>query len=398
MNSHLSGALRNAFEELAETAPPPAGLAPAALVAARRQRITRRIASGGTAVAVCAALIGVIAAVAPTSTTDGTDRSASDTMRPNVVTAYTGIRDANVTDPSPHFFYSLLLDYSTGRYERVAYPYVKPSPDGRRVLVTTYDDSATPPMRTGLMDRASGDVRWISDATIGSSLAENPWSPDGRWILLIDIQGERGFGLLDPETLKITYVPLPDVASQPEQRLNLVWTPDGNGVAMMFTQVADQPEDTVTGIRFYDLTGRVVRTVSTGPGAYPFLPTLSPGGGGIALRTRSSPQEPFVITVVDSTTGAVRHTVTAPPGGSLLGWADEEHLLFQVVDSDQGPAQPSAATTAGATQSRQLVVVDLDGRVDHSVTLSAVDSHQYFQRLFIGPSTGLPPTAAPITF
>lgn len=249
MNPYLTGALRNTFEELAETASPPAGLASSVLLTARRQRVARRVAGGGVATGVCAALVGVVAAVAPTSGTttppDSTGPVAGTTLKPHVVTAYSGIRDVTIADSSPRFWHSLLLDPKTGRYERVPYRYVMPSPDGSRVVVGAGDGSTAHPGRVGVMDRASGNVRWIDDlGGAGAAGSRYPgdgrWSPDGQRILFTQLPrpGEPGFALVDPETLKTTFVPLPGLASL-DRPPSLEWTPDGNNVALALTLVAE---------------------------------------------------------------------------------------------------------------------------------------------------------------
>ncbi|RKR88001.1 WD40 repeat protein [Micromonospora pisi] len=404
MNLHLTGALRNAFEELAETAPPPAGMARTALVTARRQRIVQKVAGGGIAAAVCATLVGVIAAVGPIGTADGGNQVAGGGFKPLVVTAYSGIRDRSIEDPSPHFQYSLLLDPKTGRYERIPYRYAMPSPDGSRVLVGTGDNGPNP-TRMGVMDRATGDVRWIDDPGEADSFSvlgysdNGQWSPDGRRILFTHMprQGEPRFAVVDPETLQTTFVPLPDLTSDHHLGLGLVWTPDSRGIALTLTRLPENLETgaVVTGVRFYDLTGKVVRTVTTDAGTLT-RPAFSPDGKQMALITPISGLTPVTVTVTDPTTGAVQHTMSLPRASDLIGWADDEHLLVRAFPDEDSPTSGEPAGPGAATPeaNARLLVVDLNGRVDHSMRLP----NDHAERLFVGPSTGLPVSAAPITF
>ncbi|MFG1867008.1 hypothetical protein [Micromonospora arborensis] len=401
MNPHLTRALRTAFEELAETAPAPVGLAQAALVNARRQRVARLAVGGGFAAAICAALIGVVAVVAPISGTAG-DQFADNGLRPLVVTAYSGIRDPKIDDPSPNFLYSLLLNAKTGRYDRVPYRYAMPSPDGSQVLVATGDNSPRYPTRAGVLDRASGNVRWIadfgstSDARFPGYSNDGRWSPDGRRILFTHLPrtGTPGFVLVDPETLTTTFVPLPDLAAQNDQATGLIWTPDSNGLALKLSKSVDEP--TLTGIRIYDLTGRVVRTV---PASGCPLDDVSflPDGGQLALAPYSDGVRQTSVRVVDPVTGAVQHSFKVPLAGGLIGWMDDQHLLIRVYHDAGGiPAsdQPAPVLGPGDDEYDRLLVVDLTGRVTHSMHLPA----EYADHLFIGSSAGLPSSAAKITF
>ncbi|MGI5147252.1 TolB family protein [Plantactinospora sp. CA-294935] len=401
MTPHLAGALRTAFEELAETAPAPVGLAQTALVTARRQRVARLAVGGGFAAAICVALIGVVAVIAPVTGTDG-DQFADSGLRPLVVTAYSGIRDPKVDDPSPNFQYSLLLNVKTGRYDRVPYRYAMPSPDGGQVLVATGDNSLRYPTRVGVLDRATGNVRWITDSS-GTSDARFPgyssdgrWSPDGQRILLTYMPrtGTPGFLLVDSETLTTTFVPLPDLAAQNEQVTGLLWTPDSNGLALTLSMSVDDP--TVAGIRFYDLAGRVVRTVPAGGGPLD-EGSFFPDGRQLALASDPDGVRQTSVTVIDPVTGSIKHSFTVPLSGDLIGWRDHQHLLIRVFHDQGGiPAsdQPAPVLGPGDDEYDRLLVVDLTGRVTHSMHLPA----ERAEHLFTGSSAGLAGSAAKITF
>jgi hypothetical protein len=392
MSTRIAGVLRDAFEEIADTAPPPTGLAPAAWARARRQRIALLTGGTGVAAAVCAVLLGVVGAFAPTG---NGHRAAglSDGLRPRVVTAYSGIHDPSATDGSPAFDYSLLLNPKTGRYDRVQYPFAMPSPDGRRVLVGRGDNSVAYPTKAGVMDRASGHVRWIPEfGSPGISgfpgyADRGSWSPDGRHILFTyqPKSGPPGLVLVDPDTLATKRVDLPDLGQgfSLSHGLALLWTSDSKALAMTRSHSEREDRDeTVTGIRFFDLDGRLLRTVP----AAATLGAFSPDGNRMALENGYSGQH--AITIVDTGTGAVLHTIRLIVG-TVVGWADGNHLLIvgDGLGRTAGTGSPPAADPA------TLAVVDLDGRVGSTIPLSGSA-----QQIYVGPSTGLPRSAARITF
>ncbi|MEV4755218.1 hypothetical protein AB0J86_08900 [Micromonospora sp. NPDC049559] len=387
MNPQVTEALRDTFQEFTD-ATPPAGLARAALRRARRQRLAR-LTTG--AVAACAALAAVVGTVAVGLPGDGgtAGRTAAGGPGPSVVTAYSGVRDPKIADPSPAYNYSLLLNYRTGRYDRVPYRFAMPSPDGRRVLVGIGDNSTAHPSRAGIMDRASGQVRWI-EAPPGITgfpgySQDGHWSPDGRRILFTHRprpgQGTGGFVLVDPDTLRTSFVALPDLETHNAQGHGLTWTPTSDGVALTLS-VLNQQENAyiTTGIRFYDLSGKEQATV---PVQTPLARSgaFSPDGGRMALVDEESPGPETVINVADPATGALDRPVRLDRPARLVGWADDRHLLVHVFGDSAPP---------GAARHDQFLVVDLDARVTR--TLRPVDAGP--QEIFLGPAAGLPADAA----
>jgi hypothetical protein len=396
MSRDVSGALRDVFEEMADSAPPPAGLVPATLGRARRQRITRLTVGGGLAGVLCAALAGLLGAIIPLSG-GVADRTAAggNGVRPYVVTAYSGVRDPKVTDPSPAYNYSLLLNRRTGRYDRVPYPFAMPSPDGSRVLVGRGDNSGAAPTEVGILDPASGEVRWIQAPDLGAPKVWGytdlgRWSPDGRQILFTyrpRAAADSGFLLVDPETLRPVFRRLPDLGTQNTHGHDLVWTPDSDGFALTTSPSdATGAPGNVTGIRFYDLTGRLLRTVPTSV-VLADAGWFSPDGSQVALIDPVPAGAQPKVTVADAATGAARQVVDLRRPVRLLGWTDERHLLVYVYANAEASAAPDQQRDA-------LLVIDLTGRTVRTIQ----PAEESPQEMFIGSSDGLPASAAKLTF
>ncbi len=374
MNVHVTGPLRNAFDEIADSAPPPAGLAPSALRRARRDR-RARMAGSGVIAAICAGIIGVAALAAPGGNNAPIEVGNPAERKPVVVAAYSGIRDHQVEDGSPAFNYSLLLNQKTGEYERVAYRFVMPSPDGKRVLVGKGDNSARYPSQVGVMDRATGDVRWIDNVGTGYSnfpgyASDGQWSPDGKRILFgyYPRAGKSGFVLVDSDSLETRVVDLPELANAELTTISSpMWLPDSNGFAVTKAHLVEGQNvpDVVTGIRFYDLTGRMIREVPANA-ALKSQAAYSPDGSLMALSSLNwdGPRE---IQLADSDTGAVRQTVKLAELGELVGWADQEHLVVK-MDGDQP----------------RLVVVNLAGEQTSTIDLPRAAHETMSMDVFLG--------------
>jgi hypothetical protein len=381
MNTALDRVLREALEDLVAE-PPPSGLAKAAIGRARRQRATR--------VALAAAAVALVTGVTVPLAIAAVGGSAPDRFpwqepagppaeKRLVVTAYAGI--TRPTNPSAADDVSALLDRENGRYEEIPYPDAIPSPDGTRAVVAEGDNSVDHPVRAGILDLATGQVRWIRG--YGGYDDHLTWSPDGRQVLYSrrPKDGAQGFVRVDADTLRETFRPVPDDEVPNALGLGFVWAPDGRQVVhTLSVSVGDESEpDRVLGIRFYDLDGKPVRTLGLDDGVLLDGAGFSPDGSAMALGRRKGGD----IAVVDSTDGTVRARVSmAKPGTVVVGWYDDSHLVLR--------------SYADVDEWRQLVVVDLAGRRVRTVPLDGTWADA--GRITLGPAEGLSPAAAGLAF
>jgi Tol biopolymer transport system component len=265
--------------------------------------------------------------------------------------------------------HSLLLDRATGRFTRVSYCDVLPSPDGTRALVRAGNGGVTHP-GIGVLDVASRQVRWITGYDgVGA------WSPDSRRIVLTG--GPTGLSQTDSTRPENNGIVLVDARTAQVQSFSPiagraadglgsygVWTPDGNAIA--FTVCPCPPGSThegpwpIIGIRLYDLHGHAIRTLPANRGLWT-ADAFSPDGSRMVLTTENQVGGP--VQIADTRTGSVTRTVALPAGNMFLGWYDRSHLV----------------TLAGVTDRHRtgqfpLQLIDLSGRVTRTVPLPAVES------------------------
>ncbi|GAA1041467.1 hypothetical protein GCM10009557_65270 [Virgisporangium ochraceum] len=313
MTTRLEGAVRAALDDLTGVAPPP-DLAQGAIRRAGRQRVARLSV---TAVAVVAAVAaGVPLVVGGTGPTAGPAQGPAE--KPFVVTAYSGIIRSG--DPGPADDVSLLLDPATGRYGEVPYNEVVPAPDGDPVLVHRGDNSVAHPSRWGLLDRATGEVRWL-DLPAPGYTTHGTWSPDGRQLLFtVRPRGSGGgFVVVDAESLSTRPVALPDDRIHNAAGAGFGWTPGGAGVMLVRSAGGGS-----THVDRYDLQGRETGTAEV-PGGPAGTGVVSPDGTRIAL----DPVEPGRCRVVDLTTRIAVLPRGLPDAGRVLGWYDNTHLMVR---------------------------------------------------------------------
>ncbi|MER5332605.1 hypothetical protein [Micromonospora sp. NPDC002717] len=374
MTTQLENAVREALDQLAD-APPPADLAQAAIRTAGRQRTARLAVAGVAAFAVALAAVPLAVGVltAPDDDLSPAGTGPGPAAKPFVVTAYSGVN--NPGDPGPADDYSLLLDPDTGEYDKVPFNEVVPSPDGSQVLVHEGDNSLAHPSRRGVLNRESGKVRWLPGSAGYTSGAS--WSPDGRQILITNRPKAEddpgpGFLLVDAATLATRQVEVPDVSTQNTNGLAFVWTPDGTGVALTHS-VSDSESEPgrVTGIGFYDLSGKRTRVLRVTGGSLDEGSGFSPDGSRIALDNRFGSDR---IQIVDAATGTVEEEFSVPTAGTVVGWYDSRHLIVKDYGDRDLTERPS------------LKVVDLTGKVTKTVQLA--EGSDTAQRVHVGSSLG----------
>jgi hypothetical protein len=369
MSSRMDTVLREALDDMATSAPVPDGLARAALGRARRQRLGRAGLVGGAAVA-CAAAIAAGVVAAPTDPPPPELAVAGDIR---TIVAFGGLMDQITPLPSntrpPELVrpgkregrpydrpaaYSLLLNPSTGRYERMPYRRILPSPDGGRALVWPQDST-----RIGVWERRTGAVRWFESA--GDYGDSGEWSADGERILFMTTpaNGEPAMVLADPDTMATATVRLANPTAGAECIfMELAWIPGGEGVAES-AHCKQSGQWQASGIRTYDLAGKLTGTLPATAALAPGF-AYSPDGALILLRE----QDGKGVIVVDAATGAERSRLplplagSAPTGGGIVGWWDERHLAVYSVTGESGD-RPRAT----------LRVVDLAGATTHTAAV-----------------------------
>ncbi|WP_203923145.1 hypothetical protein [Rugosimonospora africana] len=289
------------------------------------------------------------------------------------MTAYSGLQ-ATDASPKPR---SLLLDKATGAYVSLPYLSALPSPDGTRVLVRTGDDTPSSPLRSGILDPGTGNVRWISTYT-----GQGTWSPDGTEILFTVRArlSDTGFAIVDAATLKASFAKV-DFTEDNSTGLDFVWAPSGQEVAITVSHSGGQESqiDPVTGVRFYNRGGMLTHSVPATAelqSEYAF----SPRGTQIALH--DDPVGGAPARIVDANTGTVQKTVRLSGRNDIVGWADDNHLIVRHWADDLSGSQ--------------LRIVNLAGHVDTSVNLR-VDA-SIADQVVVGSAEDLSPNAAGLAF
>ncbi|MEV0200932.1 hypothetical protein [Nonomuraea sp. NPDC050691] len=354
--------VKNALGAVADQARVPVGVAHAAWRKRTRVRITR--AATTAAALVAAVTVGVVtvpplvAGDAPDITTSATWQGdiAADLRRPipadRVAAGHVALTAYAACEPSCSWY--LLTHAGTGGYTGARWGWVAVAPSGRTAAVL---EETLPARRIGLVDTAAaGQRRWID---LGRAVAGSvTWSPDGKRLLVTTYkrvpglladpaaepdtrQVRTGFAMVDVESGKTTFHDLPGDPDSAGLRDDLSWSRDGS-LIWEWTGARQRPR------KYYDLTGRsrpgpAQESLSDQPAG------LSPDGRLLAMGGRTG-SAPFVTNVASGDT-----TLLKPPGVHVitqsLAWADDTHLIAWAQDR------------ANSSTSRyRLVLVDVTGK------------------------------------
>jgi len=369
MSTDLERALCMVLEDLVDV-DPPAGVAARAIASARRRRRLTRGASALAALAVAGTMALAVAVARP----ETAPTSADPAVGAHVVLVYGNLLNGAA---GPAQNYSLVLNISTGEYQRMPYHTVVPSPDGMRLFVVDGDGTLEFPVRMGILDRSTGDVSWLASDQIRG---ESPqWSRDGSTVLLTDLyvtNGAPGFVLVDAATATATFVPLPDLGIGNSLGLRLSFTADGGGVLFAHTRSGSEADPNVSlgAIDKYTLDGEPVGTVPLAVDDVLWA-TISADGTRLLAVQRPEPGR-STIAVISVADGSTISTIEGLPPLPIAYADDEIVVLYDWM----------AYTIDG----------ELIRKVDHPHW--APGRYGLDESIVVGPAPGLPAGAAYLTF
>ncbi|MGI5287863.1 hypothetical protein ACQEVF_31615 [Nonomuraea polychroma] len=224
-----------------------------------------------------------------------------------------------------------MLDPGTGRYRTTPWGWIAVSPAGHTAAVL---EGPLPARRIGLVDTGTGAVRrWIDlDRADGGGLA---WSPDGRRLLVTTYNGDpglvedtggqasrTGFYIVDAESGTATFRRLPGDPAFRGMRADLSWSRDGS----LIWEETGSPQ---LPRAYYTLNG------DARPGPDPESTSDQPAGaspdGRLVASGGKMGSAPFV---VEASSGET--TLLEPSGGLVIGrllaWTDDTHLIAWATD------------------------------------------------------------------
>ena len=352
--------LRQALEEWSAEAQVPAGLADRVLRRRGRRRFTSAALVVGSAALLAGAGVAIDAqlgdppsVVRPVDTSLHTDPSSAPPKR--LVAAgkvaisayYTGHLSQNTRGARSFTRTWYLYTPTTGTYRKVPWAWVDVAPGLRQAAIL---DGPLPSARVGIMNMTTQRVRWIPLKAAAGGLS---WSPDGQKVLVTTYatnpdrqtgsSGQRartGFIVVDAKSGEAHFHRLASDPGEPNTRQDLGWSRDGT---LIWAPTARETPSKI----FYDLNGRQ-RPAPPHEADLSEQAGLSPNGRLLAIP--GPPPGPNTI-VKDLGTGK---QAGLQPVEQLNAWADDTHLIALACS-------PNKCGGKGEFHNR-YVLVGLDGK------------------------------------
>ncbi|MES4902795.1 MULTISPECIES: hypothetical protein [unclassified Streptomyces] len=374
--------LRDTLREWAEETPPPAGADLAGRALQRRSR--RRATALTVTAAAFALLAGGVAVPVLAEHDQPAQSGPAQRMPSDVsayprespprhliaagdvaVSAYQADRKTRKQDGVERTTYTwYLYDPGTQRYEKTRWGWLDVAPGMRRAAVL---EQTLPASRVGILDMTTGKVtKWIP---LKHKAGGVKWSPDGKRLVATTYSGypdsepspgsgeehtapvRTGYYLVEVASGRTRYRPMGvhnGDAVITSGRTDVTWSRDGRLLLVRYSPDA-------AGDTWYDLEGRVSQKAPSYEGAD--APPAGPSPDGRYYTVGDG----WKATVKETRT---HRTVGAEYGGMALAWADSDRLV-------RWDCPPDAYCTRGLGE--RLVLTDVKGRIKVPLTGSRYD-------------------------
>ncbi|MFF5209680.1 protein kinase [Streptosporangium sp. NPDC000396] len=237
---------------------------------------------------------------------------------------------------------SYARDAKSGDFQSVG-PFQEPfvSPDGAWTGILPWVKANTPGPYDSvrLIKRATGQEFMVRTVSKPLTNYYPFWSADSRRVLLTtydESSGTRqavGFVIVDVATAKATIV---SVDTGGIGAFPFMWAPGESTVAVRF------PGGSGAGLRFFDLSGKTVRTIPAVGEPSNGENTFSPAGKQFAT---TCPDRVASVCLWDTATGRRQATLPAPALNRLVGWYNDAHLIL--IDRTRDPRRVVVVNTKG---------------------------------------------------
>ncbi|MGH3387719.1 MAG: hypothetical protein ACRDOO_02435 [Actinomadura sp.] len=352
--------IKSACEDWSAEAQVPAGLADHALRGRARRRSLKVVLAAGSTALLVGAGVAIVSVAGPSRqppppptqtvplSTDTTVRTDLGSSFPRHLVAaghtavaayYTTRMRSKTVERTWH-----LYDPVSGTYKKTSWAHLDVAPGMHRAAVL---EGPLPASRVGVLDMATQQViRWIP---VEHRVGGVSWSPDGRRLVLTSYDkkpdagtgpgasSRTGYYIVDAESGRGGFRTLAADPNNFGSRQDLGWSRDGTLIW--------SPTDTVPTKVFYDLNGEPRPAPAYEAEYYKHDAGLSPNG---TLLPAPGPD----VIVTNVTTG---RAVAVLPVQQAKAWADDDQLFAIGCD-------PKMCTGKGEFRNR-LLLVSLDGKI-----------------------------------